>query len=95
MIAAPVPSLGDGADDDLLSDGCVRVGTLNDLKAEWTDASGTRLFVSLQQNVTGHGVVLEISGSEVAEAPTAEGPVLTGPHRSGVSRCCALGQLSL
>jgi hypothetical protein len=58
--------LSDGADDDLLSDGCVRVGTLNDLEAEWTggvfDASGTRLFVSLQHNVTGHGVVLEISG---------------------------------
>ena len=36
--------LPDGQDDDLLSDGCVRVATLNDLTSEWTggifDASG-------------------------------------------------------
>ena len=58
--------LEDGADDDLLSDGCIRVGTLNDLSAEWTggvfDASGTRFFVSIRHNVTGFGVVLEIAG---------------------------------
>ena len=58
--------LPDGADDNLLSDGCVRIGTLNDLEAEWTggifDASGKRFFVSIQHNVTGHGVVLEITG---------------------------------
>jgi len=58
--------LPDGADDNLQSDGCVRVGTLNDLEAEWTggifDASGKRFFVSVQHNVTGHGVVLEITG---------------------------------
>jgi hypothetical protein len=58
--------LPDGADDNLLSDGCVRIGTLNDLEAEWTggifDASGGRFFVSVQHNVTGHGVVLEITG---------------------------------
>lgn len=58
--------LDDGGDDDLLSDGCLRIGTLNDLEAEWTggvfDASGTRFFVSLQHNVTGHGVVLEVTG---------------------------------
>jgi hypothetical protein len=58
--------LPDGADDNLLSDGCIRVGTLNDLEAEWTggifDATGTRFFVSVQHNVTGHGVVLEITG---------------------------------
>jgi secreted PhoX family phosphatase len=56
----------DGQDDDFLSDGCIRVGTLNDLSAEWTggifDATGTRFFVSVQHNVTGHGVVLEITG---------------------------------
>ena len=57
----------DGADDaDLLSDGCARVVTLNDLNAESTggifDASGTRFWVSIQHNVTGHGVVLEITG---------------------------------
>jgi hypothetical protein len=31
--------LDDGADDNLLSDGCVRIGTLNDLTAEWTGGS--------------------------------------------------------
>jgi hypothetical protein len=56
----------DGADADLLSDGCARIVTLNDLTAESTggifDASGTRFWVSIQYNVTGHGVVLEITG---------------------------------
>lgn len=58
--------LEDGDDDDSLSDGCIRVATLNDLNAEWTgglfDASGTRFYVSVQHNITGHGVILEISG---------------------------------
>lgn len=58
--------LDDGGDDDRLSDGCVRIGTLNDLNAEWTggffDESGRRFFVSIQHNVTGHGVVLEVTG---------------------------------
>jgi secreted PhoX family phosphatase len=58
--------LDDGRDDDQLSDGCVRIGTLNDLNAEWTggifDATGRRFFVSIQHNVTGHGVILEITG---------------------------------
>jgi len=58
--------LDDGDDDDSLSDGCIRVATLNDLTAEWTggifDASGTRFYVSVQHNITGHGVILEISG---------------------------------
>jgi hypothetical protein len=58
--------LEDRSDVDLLSDGCVRVATLNDLNAEWTggifDASGRRFFVSVQHNVTGHGVVLEVTG---------------------------------
>jgi len=56
--------LDDGGDDDLLSDGCVRVATLNDLNAEWTggifDPSGQHFYVSIQHNVTGHGVILEI-----------------------------------
>ena len=34
--------------------------------AEWTggifDATGTRFFVSVQHNVSGHGVVLEVTG---------------------------------
>jgi hypothetical protein len=51
--------LKDGEDDDTLSDGCVRIATLNDLTAEPTggifDATGTRFFVGIQHNVTGHG----------------------------------------
>ncbi len=51
--------LDDGSDDDQLSDGCIRIATLNDLNAEWTggffDASGKHYYVSIQHNVTGHG----------------------------------------
>jgi len=58
--------LDDGADADTLSDGCVRIGTLNDLTAEWTggvfDRWGTHFYVSVQHNVTGHGVILDITG---------------------------------
>jgi secreted PhoX family phosphatase len=58
--------LPDGGDFDRLSDGCIRIGTLNDLTAEWTggifDATGTRFFVSVQHNISGVGVVLEITG---------------------------------
>jgi hypothetical protein len=58
--------LDDQADADLLSDGCIRVGTLNDLTAEWTggvfDATGSRFWVSVQHNITGHGVILEVTG---------------------------------
>jgi secreted PhoX family phosphatase len=58
--------LPDGGDDDQLSDGCIRIATLNDLTAEWTggvfDASGKRFFVSIQHNVTGYGVLLEVTG---------------------------------
>lgn len=58
--------LDDGADADLLSDGCVRMATLNDLTAEWTggvfDATGGRFFVSVQHNISGKGVILEITG---------------------------------
>jgi hypothetical protein len=57
--------LEDGKDDDLLSDGCIRVGSLNDLTAEWTggffDGAG-RFIVSVQHNITGHGVILAIDG---------------------------------
>jgi hypothetical protein len=58
--------LPDGGDQDQQSDGCVKIGTLNDLTAEWTggvfDATGTRFFVSVQHNISGFGVVLEITG---------------------------------
>jgi secreted PhoX family phosphatase len=58
--------LGDGEDADGLSDGCIRVATLNDLTAESTggifDADGDSYYVSIQHNVTGHGVILKITG---------------------------------
>jgi len=58
--------LDDGGDDNRVSDGCLRIGTLNDLNAEWTggffDASGRHFYVSVQHNVTGHGVVLDVTG---------------------------------
>src|SRR5262245_47770947 len=58
--------LDDGDDDGFLSDGCVRIGTLNDLTAEWTggifDRFGDHFYVSVQHNITGHGVILDITG---------------------------------
>lgn len=58
--------LEDGADVDNLSDGCVRWATLNDLHAESTgglfDASGKNYYFSVQHNVTGHGVILKVTG---------------------------------
>lgn len=58
--------LDDGADADQLSDACIKVMTLNDLTAEPTggqfDGTGTRYFVSIQHNITGHGVILEVNG---------------------------------
>ncbi len=58
--------LRDGNDDDLLSDGCVRIASLNDLNAETTggifNADGSTYYVSIQHNVTGHGVVLAVTG---------------------------------
>jgi hypothetical protein len=58
--------LPDGADPDLQSDGCVRIATLNDLTAEWTggifDASARHFYVSVQHNITGAGVILDITG---------------------------------
>jgi hypothetical protein len=58
--------LPDGDDADDQSDGCVRVVTLNDLTAESTgglfDKYGSHYYVSIQHNVTGHGVILDITG---------------------------------
>jgi hypothetical protein len=64
--------LPDGADADTLSDGCLRMATLNDLianddeGAEWTggfwDASGSTFYVSVQHNMTGQGTLLAFSG---------------------------------
>jgi hypothetical protein len=58
--------LPDGADQDLLSDGCARIATLNDLTAEWTggifDASGSNFYVSIQHNISGKATILDITG---------------------------------
>jgi hypothetical protein len=58
--------LDDGRDDDLQSDGCLRIATLNDLTAEWTggffDPTGQHFYVSIQHNKTGFGVVIDITG---------------------------------
>jgi hypothetical protein len=58
--------LPDGADQDLLSDGCVRIATLNDLTAEWTggifDATGKHFYVSIQHNISGKATILDITG---------------------------------
>ena len=58
--------LPDGDDFDLMTDGCIRIGTLNDLTAEWTggifDASGKHFYVSVQHNISGKGTILDITG---------------------------------
>ena len=58
--------LDDGSDKDQLADACVKVATLNDLTAESTggvfNATGKEYFVSIQHNITGHGVILKITG---------------------------------
>jgi len=58
--------LEDGKDGDTLSDGCVRVVAVNDLEAETTggffDNSGRHYYFSVQHNVTGHGVILDVTG---------------------------------
>jgi hypothetical protein len=58
--------LDDGDDADTLSDACIKVMTLNDLTAESTggifDASGRHYYVSIQHNITGHGVILDVTG---------------------------------
>jgi len=58
--------LPDGQDQDLLSDGCVRVASLNDLTAEWTggifDASGKNYYVSIQHNIGREGTIIDFTG---------------------------------
>jgi len=58
--------LDDGADQDNLADACVRVMTLNDLTAESTgglfDAAGKTYYFSVQHNITGHGVIVKVTG---------------------------------
>lgn len=58
--------LPDGADVDTMSDGCIRVATLNDLDAESTggffDPAGRTYYVSIQHNSSGFGTILAITG---------------------------------
>jgi Alkaline phosphatase PhoX len=58
--------LDDGKDEDNLADACVRVMTLNDLTAESTggifDADGDAYYFSVQHNITGHGVIVKVTG---------------------------------
>jgi hypothetical protein len=58
--------LPDGRDQDLLTDGCIRIGTLNDLTAEWTggifDASGQHFYVVVEHNISGKALILDITG---------------------------------
>ncbi len=65
--------LPDGADDDVQSDGCVRIASLRDTASEPTgiifDASGENLIVSLQHRATNTGALLKISGFKVREDP--------------------------
>ena len=68
--------LPDGADDDVLSDGCVRFGSIRDTSAEPTGfiflGSGEEAFVSVQHRAVNdglgpghHGALLKISGFKV------------------------------
>ena len=65
--------LPDGADDDVLSDGCVRFASIRDTSAEPTGfiflGSGEEAFVSVQHRAVNdslgagnHGALLKISG---------------------------------
>ena len=58
--------LDDGKDEDQQSDGCIRIGSLNDFDAEWTggffDPSGKHFYVSVQHNSSGYGTILDITG---------------------------------
>jgi secreted PhoX family phosphatase len=58
--------LDDRGDEDLQSNACLRIASLNDLTAEWTggffDPTGRHFYVSIQHNKTGFGVVLDITG---------------------------------
>ena len=78
--------LDDGADQDNLSDACVRVITLNDLGAESTggffDGSGKTYYFSVQHNVTGHGVILKATGWKNVEGQH-HGPENRDDHGHG------------
>src|SRR4029079_6569442 len=58
--------LPDGDDDDVQSDGCIRIASLTDTSSEPTGfifaGSGEYAFVNLQHRSTGVGALLKISG---------------------------------
>jgi hypothetical protein len=58
--------LDDRQDDNTMSDGCIRIMSLNDFDAETTggffDPSGTHYYVSIQHNSSGYGTILDITG---------------------------------
>jgi secreted PhoX family phosphatase len=61
--------LPDGDDDDVQSDGCIRIASLRDTASEPTGiiflGSGESMLVSLQHRATGVGALLKISGFKV------------------------------
>jgi secreted PhoX family phosphatase len=61
--------LPDGDDDDVQSDGCIRIASLRDTTSEPTGiiflGSGESMLVSLQHRATGVGALLKISGFDV------------------------------
>jgi secreted PhoX family phosphatase len=61
--------LPDEDDDDVQSDGCIRIASLRDTASEPTGiiftGSGESMFVSLQHRATGVGALLKISGFDV------------------------------
>ena len=74
--------LPDGSDQDLLTDGCVRIASLNDLTAEWTggifDSTGTHFYVSIQHPVSGQAAILDITGWKATSADDAQSMVDAG-----------------
>jgi hypothetical protein len=58
--------LDDKADADTMSDGCIRIATINDFDAETTggvfDSTGKHFYVSIQHNSSGFGTILDITG---------------------------------
>jgi secreted PhoX family phosphatase len=61
--------LPDGEDDDVQSDGCIRIASLRDTDSEPTGiiftGSGESMYVSLQHRATNIGALLKISGFDV------------------------------
>ncbi len=61
--------LPDGDDDDVTSDGCIRIASLRDTASEPTGiiftGSGRSLFLSLQHRATNTGSLLKITGFDV------------------------------